>query len=72
MKLKGRLRLDLGLKGRYFEIETIVFTIDSKETQYCADKPTGLKFGFGYCQQMVEEESERDKGRLIELLFLSF
>ena len=32
MKLKGRLRLDPNLKRRNFEIETIVFTIDSKGT----------------------------------------
>ena len=33
VKLNGRIRLDLGLDlRRYFEIETIVFTIDSKGT----------------------------------------
>ena len=55
VKLKGRIRLDLDLR-RYFEIETIVFTIDTKRLLYCEDKPAKLKFDFGYCQQMVEEE----------------
>ena len=38
LKLKGRLRLDLDLRRKYFEIETIIFTIDSKGTLvlYCA------------------------------------
>ena len=55
MKLRGRLRLDLDLR-RYFKIETIVFTIDSKGTLVCEDKPAKLKFDFGNCQQMAEEE----------------
>ena len=57
VKLEGRIRLDLDLDlRRYFEIETIVFTIDTKRLLYCEDKPAKLKFDFGYCQQMVEEE----------------
>ena len=71
LKLKGRLRLDSDLRRKYFEIETIIFTIDSKGT-HCAKIPTRLKFDFGYCQQMAKEEGERDKGRLIKFLFLSF
>ena len=69
MKLKGRLRLDLGLKGRYFEIETIVFTIDSKETQYCADKPIRLKFGLGIANRWQRNEARKIRGDLSSYYF---
>ena len=68
----GRLRLDSNLKRRYLKLKQLYSILTQKGFQYCADKPIGLKFGFEYCQQMVEEEGKRDKGRLIEFLFLSF
>ena len=38
---------------------------------FCANELTRLEFDFGHCQQMAEEEDERDKGRLFIFKFLT-